>query len=594
MLLIPHPVHPSVDDGAPRHERSIADRPREPDDQSSAGSPALRSFSRRLAKRRMAPYEGAVSEPFSRPWLTGDRRARGWLPRDFRNPAHRKEAVEIARQRPLPPEVLAALLSFNATLPASQARDVHLDALAKPGTTVVVAGQQVGLFLGPLCTFHKAATCVAVARALEAETGHRVVPVFWLQTEDHDAAEIASCTVQEPGGGSRVFRGNRPPSNRRSVSELSVGAEAVAALETLRASLGDLDHGCEFLDLLSTAYSPDASYSAAFAQVLAALFADEGLVLLDPRRADFAACARPVHSLAMELGGRLGQLADSRAERLRNKGFRVQVPIRRDASLSCFHPDGPGGPRYRLIISEDGWRLAGGSEQVFQDEELAAALASEPRSFSTTALLRPILQDTLLPTAAYVAGPDEASSLIQLPTLYEHLELPMPLVIPRGRFRWVEPPDAALLLELGIPGSSVAQPPPELLAQLADPAVDLPPPGELQRYLVDGVANGLRAFREDVAELDSGLVKAIEQAENNVVDTLAELIAHYRRALGEREATLRQQVERLRSRLFPDGKPMERAFGLPYLACRFGVDRLKAQLMDAYTPFDPGVIELTL
>ena len=65
---------------------------------------------------------------------------------------------------------------------------------------MVATGQQVGLFLGPLYGFYKAASAIAVARALAAESGVRCVPLFWLQTEDHDFAEIASATVAGSGG----------------------------------------------------------------------------------------------------------------------------------------------------------------------------------------------------------------------------------------------------------------------------------------------------------------------------------------------------------------------------------------------------------
>ena len=84
--------------------------------------------------------------------------------------------------------VAAALAAQNAQLPPSRAREAHLAALAA-GAPVVVTGQQVGLFLGPLYTLYKAATAVKHARAIGA------VPVFWLQTEDHDLVEIASVGV---------------------------------------------------------------------------------------------------------------------------------------------------------------------------------------------------------------------------------------------------------------------------------------------------------------------------------------------------------------------------------------------------------------
>src|SRR4051812_9178195 len=109
------------------------------------------------------------------------------------DPAARQRRV-LGVARPLAPDVHRALVAQNAGLPASPARDAHLDALGR-GAAVVVTGQQVGLFLGSLYTIYKAASAIALARVLAAETGAPVVPMFWLQTEDHDLPEIASLGV---------------------------------------------------------------------------------------------------------------------------------------------------------------------------------------------------------------------------------------------------------------------------------------------------------------------------------------------------------------------------------------------------------------
>src|SRR5581483_3541503 len=97
------------------------------------------------------------------------------------------------------------------------------------------------------------------------------------------------------------------------------------------------------------------------------------------------------------------------------------------------HQASARGPRFRLARCRGGWQPAGGAGTV-SDAELAELLARDPLRFSTSALLRPIVQDSLLPVAAYVGGPAEVSYFAQLAPLYEHFRLPPPLVVPRARF----------------------------------------------------------------------------------------------------------------------------------------------------------------
>ena len=141
-----------------------------------------------------------VGHAFSDSYLAGEPAAHAFFAPGFRDPVERQRVARLAAGRKVPAVLLDVLREQQSALPASAAREANLDALAKGGAAVVATGQQVGLFLGPLYTFYKAASAVAVARAIEAESGIRCVPLFWLQTEDHDFAEIRTCAVAGSDG----------------------------------------------------------------------------------------------------------------------------------------------------------------------------------------------------------------------------------------------------------------------------------------------------------------------------------------------------------------------------------------------------------
>ncbi|HEV7554430.1 MAG TPA: bacillithiol biosynthesis cysteine-adding enzyme BshC, partial [Kofleriaceae bacterium] len=315
-------------------------------------------------------------------------------------------AVERAK-RAIAPAVADVLAEQNSRLAPSPARDANLAALRR-GAAAVVTGQQVGLFLGPLYTIYKAATAVVLARAWSRETGSPVVPVFWLQTEDHDIVEIASCAI--PGERLDV---PVDAENRISIAQLTLPDAIADCLDRLAELLGPGDDAAVHVARLGRHYKPGARWADAFAGVLAELFAPEGLVVIDPRDPGFGPFAAPVHARALDDSSRIASALIARGAEL--SGHKVHV--RPGAPLSFFHPAGACGPRVRLEPVGPGRFAEVGGGPTHELAELHAALAADPLSFSTSALLRPILQDTLLPTAAYVGGPAEIAYLAQLPPL---------------------------------------------------------------------------------------------------------------------------------------------------------------------------------
>jgi uncharacterized protein YllA (UPF0747 family) len=141
-----------------------------------------------------------VASAFFPAWQAGEARAVALLDDGFRRTDARAAAATAAAVRPVSKALHAALVAQNAALPPSPSREKNLARLGQPGTVVVVTGQQMGLFLGPLFTLYKALSAVVAARALEAETGRPCVPLFWLQNEDHDLCEVNHTFVPTSSG----------------------------------------------------------------------------------------------------------------------------------------------------------------------------------------------------------------------------------------------------------------------------------------------------------------------------------------------------------------------------------------------------------
>ncbi|MCE9672050.1 bacillithiol biosynthesis cysteine-adding enzyme BshC [Myxococcus stipitatus] len=540
-----------------------------------------------------------VTSSFPAAWLKADPRALAFLPDRFRHRSARAEAVAQAATRTISPALLEVLRARNAHLAPSSARERNLELLARPGTVAVVTGQQMGLFLGPLFTLYKAAAAIVTARALQEETGRPCVPVFWLQTEDHDLPEVDHCFVANATGTPcRVALDHADAATSRvPIAHRQLGQGVLAALGTLRGEVGKEPQAEEHLSLLERAYRPEATLAQAFTEVLAAVFAEEGLVFLDPRDERLAPLAAPVHRLALRDAATLSSALARHVDALTQAGFSEQVHIRPGSPLCFYSPDGVDGARYRLDpAGPDTWSLVGHPRgATVTTRELMEWLEREPLRFTTSALLRPLLQDTWLPTAAYIGGPGEVSYFAQLAPLYAHAGLPMPLVIPRARFRVIDDRARRLLHKLGLTPDEAGMEREALLTRLAtrDESHTYESAGALEARLFGPFAAVLDTLGESMSRLDPMLLDALKRTRGTVRAAVSRLAARYGRALALRDQVTTERVDRLRAMLVPEGAPQERVHGMAYYACRFGTRAFTRQVLEACVPFSGDLQDLT-
>ncbi len=515
-----------------------------------------------------------------------------FFPSTFSRAEDRLRAVERARPR-IAPAVLARLAAQNERFGASTARSANLAALER-GAAAVVTGQQVGLFLGPLFTVYKAASAVRVARALAESSGRPVVPVFWLQTEDHDLPEIACCTVARTSAEPLALSLPVDPKNHVSIAHLALPNEVASLLATLDDQLGHLPAAALHLERLARHYRPGARWADAFAGVLAELFEPEGLLLLDPRDPVLAREICAVHRRALHEAPALASVLSERSEALERAGYEAVVHVRAGAPLAFYHPGPAEGPRFRLAPCPDDRSafVEVGGERRHAIDQLTERLTGDPMCFSTSALLRPIVQDTLLPTAAYVGGPAEVAYYAQLAPLYASFGLRMPLVVPRARFRVIEPAAARLLHRHGITPSLVEQGEEALLVKLA--AVGGVAPAAFEQALRSGFESVLAAELAKLNVPAEQLQKDLMITRGKLTTTSQKLAQRYASVLARADTVRVNDVRRLRLMLQPNGAPQERVYNLSYFAARFGERAFLERVLAAIDPFDAERKELYL
>jgi bacillithiol biosynthesis cysteine-adding enzyme BshC len=538
----------------------------------------------------------AALRAFAPAWLAGEEKALRLLPDGFRRADARAEAVRLAASRPVGAALVEELARQNGELPASPARERSLAALASGGAATVVTGQQVGLFTGPAFTFYKAAGAVAAARELSRESGVPCVPLFWLQTEDHDWDEIDHCFVRGDGDApQRVRSGGGEAPSRASVSSRVFDPEVESAVRALDDALAGRTDRERVVELVRRHYRAGATPAHAFRGMLAELFAGDGLLFLDPRTSGFAAIASPLLERSFAEAAAVSAALEARARAIEDAGFVVQVPVRAGSPLAFFHPEGAAGPRFRVEPCTKGWRLCSAERtNEIAGGDVERAIASDPLCASTSALLRPLVQDALLPNAVYVAGPGEIAYFAELAPVYALLGIEPSLVLPRPSFCVTAAGDRRRLEQLGASFDRVTGDRDAVLASLA--AGDAPgfDPDSVARRLTSAFDERLDEIAPHVLAVDESLARPIEKARASVEHTVARLVDKYRHSFLVRDGVRVERLGRLRAALAPDGVPQERVYALVSLAAEHGFDALAAAVRDAAWPMDGRTKEIAL
>ncbi|HTQ86357.1 MAG TPA: bacillithiol biosynthesis cysteine-adding enzyme BshC [Candidatus Solibacter sp.] len=474
-------------------------------------------------------------------------------------------------------QIVSALRPLNQRLGSDESVARNLDRLAA-GAVAVVAGQQTGLFSGPAYTLYKVLTAIRVSAELTAG-GTDAVPVFWLASEDHDLAEVDHCDWPGPSGLERIELPHDSATEGRPVGEIPLGPAIDAALASAFAALDG--PGAETIaSALRAAYTPADTYSSAFGKLLARLFAGRGLILFDPHEPAIDALAAPVLAAALRENSALISALIQRSRDLEHSGFHAQVRVPGTATLVFAKVDGRRTP----LRSHNSAFQAG--PRSFTLDELIRLAVQSPGDLSPSALLRPIVQDTLLPTAACVVGPAELAYFAQSEVVYRRLLGRMPVVLPRAGFTLIEPHVARILRKYGLTIRDVLRGRQHLRQKLERESV----PRALARQMSLGERNlrrYLTRIRKPLRKLDPTLSGALDISERKMLYQLEKLRTRAGRAADRRAELLDHHERILREALAPHHDLQERTLcALPILA-RHGLSVLDSLLDHAADLADP-------
>jgi len=470
---------------------------------------------------------------------------------DFRKEPDRICAIHQAQKKGVSSAALSAITKINSS-PLPKQKE-NLEKLSHQGVVTVIAGQQIGFAGGAYLTVLKAVTAVKAARDLEEQTGVKCVPIFWMQTEDHDYKEIESTSFysEQEGLYSLMLK---QPACHDSVGKIVIDEETS---KTVKDVLDTSPLSKDIQHLLEPYHKVGTSLPRAFQQCMQHILGATGILFFDPLQSELDEERANFFPTALGKDREISELLLQREDVLLKNGFHTQVKLKK------------GSPLFFMSWEEKRQRLTPHAEDIdrlyhqdtpFLIPELLELIKTEPHRFTSSALLRPLFQDTLFPTAITVAGPAEFRYLSQIKPLYPLFGLKQPLILPRSHCTIISKALQGRLKELGLTIDQFSKPVSDLVFQSGITEASRPETlfSSAERQIL-GIYDTLAS---DVLTVAGGLKKSVDLTRNSIITNLSKFRGTYERTLLSQHKELNDELTKIQIYLFPNQAPQERTLNI--------------------------------
>jgi len=460
-----------------------------------------------------------------------------------------------------------ALEKMNRDWNATDETLANIARLRQDDCVAVVSGQQAGLFTGPLYTLYKALSAVKLAGCLQ-QRGTAAVPVFWIATEDHDFAEVASaefigrdCRLASVHASTKMHAEGSP------VGTVVLDESINETLSRLLDVLPETEFTPDLENLLRDAYQPGRSYGEAFARMLTRLVGSYGLILLDPCDAELKRLAAPLYAEAARRAPDIADAIAARSRELEAAGYHAQVLASTDSFPLFLHDE--QGTRRAVTRTQGGLYKARSMRDEYTVEQLAEWSLHEPARFSPNVTLRAVVQDYLLPTICYFGGAAEIAYFAQTAEAYRVLHRPATPILPRASLTIVTSRTGRTLERYDLKLTDFFAGLDSVLARVVEEHLGT----ETAKAFTNTqsvLMKELDALKAQLEAVDPTLADALETGRRKIMHQLESLRTRFHRAQLGRDRAAHRQLERAFAALYPNKALQERHININSLLARHG------------------------
>jgi bacillithiol biosynthesis cysteine-adding enzyme BshC len=464
-------------------------------------------------------------------------------------------------------ELCDALEAMNRNWGATEETLANISTLREADCVAVVSGQQAGLFTGPLYTVYKALSAVKLAGCL-TQRGTKAVPVFWMATEDHDFAEVA--TAEFIGCDCRLASVNVQTAMHKEgapVGSVRLDASINETLKRLLDVLPTTEFIPEVESLLRETWTEGRGYGEAFARMMTRILGRYGLILLDPLDAKLKELAAPLYAEAARHAPEIATALVERSRELEEAGYHAQVATSENAFPLFLHME--DGTRHAVTRTNSGRYKVKDAREEFTTEELSEKARREPQRFSPNVTLRAVVQDYLLPTVAYFGGAAEIAYFAQTAEVYRLLNRPATPILPRASMTIVERRTWRTLERYGLSLSDLFEGLDSVLARVVEEHLGSET-AQTFNHTEESINRELDELQEQLKSVDPTLAEALETGRRKINHQLEGLRTRFHRAQMSRDRAAHRQLERAFAALYPHKTLQERHINITSLLARHG------------------------
>lgn len=465
----------------------------------------------------------------------------------------------------------------------------NISLLNQPKTLAVVTGQQIGIIGGPLYTIYKILTAIKLTAQLnERYSEYNFVPVFWMESDDHDFNEVHQINILNNENNLVNIKYKEDISDdeiRTSVGNIEFDESINNFFSELERNLRNTEFKETILKKLSEIYSKGKTFKQSFRDLLLWLFDEYGLIIFDPSFDSVKIRLKNIFLQEIQSFRLHTQKVVSVSATL-EEFYHAQVKVK---PVNLFYHLDNG--RYSIEPVDEVFKLRRKRKQ-FSKDEIIQEINEHPERFSPNVLLRPITQDYLFPTAFYVAGPSEISYFAQVTPLYEFFNLEPPVIYPRASATLVEKSVLSFMdkYELTITDVFLGKDhlKEKILSAISENNLD-----EIFDEANKNINLIFDQLKEKLFAIDKTISDSTGKYREKVLFTINELKSKASKAQDTRFETIIRQITKLTNLLYPNENLQERELNYFYFANKFGIQFLK-KLYDelSVNEFEHQIIEI--